>query len=238
MIWSVTQEMNETAHATFSAVGSTGNDERELVAQAQAGSTSAFERLVEKYERRIFRLAQNITRNREDAEDVMQNAFVKAFRKLSSFEGASSFYTWLVRITVNEALMLMRRRRWNVVSIDDSDDSDDTTHHDEIKDWGLSPEQRYSQTELEDILAKTLRALAPGYRVIFQLRDIESFSTRETAQALSLSSTAVKSRLRRARLQLRRSLNRYFASNGRHTATNIPVGSRANGSVGISARPI
>lgn len=211
-------------------------DERELVSQAQAGSTIAFERLVEKYERRIFRLAQNITRNREDAEDVMQNALVKAFRKLWTFQGNSSFYTWLVRITVNEALMTLRRRRWNVLSIDDSEEPDEPVRQSEIEDWGPSPEQRYSQTELQEILTKTIGALGPGYRIVFQLRDIENLSTSETAQALSLSSTAVKSRLRRARLQLRRSLNRYFGLGGRKGASDILIGVRNNGEAGRSVR--
>jgi RNA polymerase sigma-70 factor, ECF subfamily len=229
--------MGKTA-ATLSAVAFIEMDERELVAQAQAGSTIAFERLVGKYERRIFRLAQNITRNREDAEDVMQNALVKAFRNLSMFRGDSRFYTWLVRITVNEALMGIRRRRWNVTSIDDTGESDDMIRRDEIEDWGPSPEQCYSQTELRSILANTIQALGPGYRIVFQLRDVENLSTSETAQALSISSTAVKSRLRRARLQLRRSLNRYFGSNGRKNAANLALGNRLNGDAGRSTKEI
>lgn len=231
-------QMEKTSVATLSAFPFIEMDEQTLVAQAQAGSRIAFERLVEKYERRIFRLAQNITRNREDAEDVMQNALVKAFRKLSTFQGDSSFYTWLVRITVNEALMTLRRRRWNVVSVDESDESDGPVHRSDIEDWGPSPEQRYSQTELQEILAKTIGALGPGYRIVFQLRDIENLSTSETAQALSLSSTAVKSRLRRARLQLRRSLNRYFGPGSRKSAVDILIGARENGDVGRWTRRI
>jgi RNA polymerase sigma-70 factor, ECF subfamily len=224
--------MKETSLATPSASSFIETTEQELVAQARSGSTMAFEQLVEEYERRIFRLAQSITRNQEDAEDVMQNALVKAFRKLPTFRGDSSFYTWLVRITVNEALMGIRRRRWNEVSTDDSSESDGFLPRDEIEDWGPSPEQTYSQTELRDILATTIGALDSGYRSVFQLRHIEGFSTRETAQALSLSSTAVKTRLQRARLQLRRSLNRYFRANARKNAANFAVGDRANPSVG------
>lgn len=217
-------EMKEASLATPSRSSLIETSVQDLVAQAQSGSTMAFERLVERYERRIFRLAQNITHNREDAEDVMQNALVKAFRKLPTFRGDSSFYTWLVRITVNEALMGIRRRRWNEVSMDDSGESDAPLLRDEIEDWGPSPEQSYSQTELQEILAKTIRRLDPGYRIVFQLRDVEGFSTRETAHTLSLSSAAVKSRLQRARLQLRRSLNRYFGANGRRNSTNLAVG--------------
>jgi RNA polymerase sigma-70 factor, ECF subfamily len=228
-------EPKHTALAPVAVCTFKETTEQQLVAEAQAGSTIAFERLIEKYERRIFRLAQNITRNREDAEDVMQNALVKAFTKLPTFRGDSSFYTWLVRITVNEGLMGIRRRRWNEVSMDDSGESDGPLLRDEIEDWGPSPEQRYSERELQDILAKAIRALGPGYRIVFQLRDVESFSTRETAQALSLSPTAVKTRLRRARLQLRRSLNKYFGASGHKNTAHLAARDRANTDVGRSA---
>jgi RNA polymerase sigma-70 factor, ECF subfamily len=190
-------------------------NEHELVAQAKAGSTDAFEQLVERYERRIFRLAQNITRNREDAEDVMQNALIKAFLNLPAFRGDSRFYTWLVRITVNEALMGMRRRRGNEVSMDDSTHVDGALIRDGIEDWGPNPEQHYSQHQLRTILGTTIRKLGPTDRMIFQLRDVEGFSTQETAHALGFSSSAVKSRLQRARLRLRKSLNKYFGPQAR-----------------------
>jgi RNA polymerase sigma-70 factor, ECF subfamily len=231
-------ELKGTGLRPVPACTFTETAEQQLVAEAQGGSGLAFERLVENYERRIFRLAQNITRNREDAEDVMQNALVKAFRKLATFRGDSSFYTWLVRITVNEALMGIRRRRWNEVSMDDSGESDGLLRRDEIEDWGPSPEQSYSQAELQHILAKTIGALGPGYRIVFELRDMEGLSTGETAQALSLSPTAVKTRLQRARLQLRRSLNRYFRANARKNAANLAVGQRANPGVGRTSREI
>jgi RNA polymerase sigma-70 factor, ECF subfamily len=233
-----THEMKETPVAKLSGFRFIETDEQTLVSEAQAGSTMAFERLIENYERRIFRLARNITRNREDAEDVMQNALVKAFRKLGTFRGDSSFYTWLVRIAVNEALMGIRRRRWNEVSIDDSGESDGLLLREEIEDWGPSPEQSYSKTELQDILATTIGALGPGYRIVFELRDIEGFSTRETAQVLSLSQTAVKTRLQRARLQLRRSLNRYFGPKARNKAAQLALGGGANPSVGRTSRGI
>jgi RNA polymerase sigma-70 factor, ECF subfamily len=212
---SVTRETAKTIARLFPATSSVETNEGELVTQAKAGSTAAFEQLVLRYELRIFRLAHNITRNREDAEDVMQNTLVKAFAKLSGFRGDSRFYTWLVRITVNEALMGVRRRRWNEVSMDDSTDVDDAPIHDEIEDWGPNPEQRYSQHQLQTILTATIRELRPLYRMVFQLRDVEGLSTRETAQALALSSSAVKTRLQRARFLLRKSLNKYFGSHAR-----------------------
>jgi RNA polymerase sigma-70 factor, ECF subfamily len=187
-------------------------DEQDVVARAKSRSETAFDELVKHYERRVFRLAQNITRNNEDAEDVVQNAFVKAFQNLPGFRGDSRFYTWLVRITVNEALMKVRRRRprQKEVSIDESKETDDSRVPLEIEDWGPNPEQRYSKQELQQILATIINKLKPGYRTVFQLRDIEGLSTEETAQALALSSSAVKTRLQRARMALRNSLDKYF----------------------------
>jgi RNA polymerase sigma-70 factor, ECF subfamily len=185
-------------------------DEPILVAAAKGGDISAFETLVSRYERKIFRLAQNITQNREDAEDVMQEAFLKAYEHLSGFQGNSRFYTWLVRIAVNQALMKLRKRRPNQVSIDEDVNTGDDLIPREIEDWGPSPEDRYKQSELAGILNSTIADLDPSFRIVFQLRDIEELSTEETAEALGLSVPAVKSRLLRARLKLRQKLDRYF----------------------------
>jgi len=185
-------------------------DEPLLVAAAKAGDLSAFETLVSRYERKIFRLTQNITQNREDAEDAMQEAFLKAFEHLGEFEGNSRFYTWLVRIAVNQALMKLRRRRPNVVSLDDEIDTGEDMMPREVEDWGPSPIERYEQTELSGILSRVISELDPPFRIVFQLRDIEQLSTEETAEALGLSVPAVKSRLLRARLKLRQKLNQYF----------------------------
>ena len=185
-------------------------DEPVLVAAAQAGDISAFETLVSRYERKIFRLAQNITQNREDAEDVMQEAFLKAYEHLAGFQGNSRFYTWLVRIAVNQALMKLRKRRPNQVSIDEEVNTGEDLIPREIEDWGPSPEDRYKQTEMSDILSSTIADLDPPFRIVFQLRDIEELSTEETAEALGLSVPAVKSRLLRARLKLRQKLDKYF----------------------------
>ena len=185
-------------------------DEPILVAAAKNGDISAFETLVGRYERKIFRLTQNITQNREDAEDAMQEAFLKAFQHLGEFQGNSRFYTWLVRIAVNQALMKLRRRRPNVVSLDEEIDTGEDMMPREVEDWGPSPQQRYEQTELSGILGKVIGELEAPFRVVFQLRDIEEMSTEETAEALGLSVPAVKSRLLRARLKLRQKLNQYF----------------------------
>jgi RNA polymerase sigma-70 factor, ECF subfamily len=185
-------------------------DEPVLVAAAKSGDTSAFETLVNRYERKIFRLTQNITQNREDAEDAMQEAFLKAYEHLGDFEGNSRFYTWLVRIAVNQALMKLRRRRPNVVSLDEEIDTGEDMVPRDVEDWGPSPIERYEQTELGEILAKVIAELDPPFRIVFQLRDIEQLSTEETAEALGLSVPAVKSRLLRARLKLRQKLNQFF----------------------------
>lgn len=186
------------------------DDELQLVTAARAGDISAFETLVNRYERKIFRLGMNITGNREDAEDVMQEAFLKAYQHLPEFEGNSRFYTWLVRIAVNQALMKLRKRRPNQVSLDEEIETGEDSFFRDVEDWGPSPAERYEQTQLHDILNEAISDLDPNFRIVFQLRDIEEMSTEETADMLHLSVPAVKSRLLRARLKLRQKLNRYF----------------------------
>jgi len=186
-------------------------DEKNLVALAQGGDTGAFNELAERYQRNIFRLAQNITQNREDAEDVLQETFMKAYTHLNDFEGNSKFYTWIVRIAVNEALMKLRKRKWDkTVWLDDPVAVGEDTVAREIAVWDDNPEQRYSKTELSEILDKAVNSLAPAYRTVFALRDVEGLSTEETAEALELTVPAVKSRLLRARLQLRDKLTAFF----------------------------
>jgi RNA polymerase sigma-70 factor (ECF subfamily) len=190
-----------------------GADEAQLVCWAGNGCADAIEQLVGRYESKVFRLARNITGNHEDAEEVAQNAFFKAFLNLAAFRGDSGFYTWLVRIAVNEALMKIRSRRFRELSIDcakESEDGEEKTISQELQDWGPNPEQRYSQEELREILETAISKLAPGYRIVFHLHDVEGFSCKQTAQTLHLSLATVKSRARRARLQLRDSLDAYF----------------------------
>jgi RNA polymerase sigma-70 factor (ECF subfamily) len=189
-------------------------DEHLLVAAAQAGDQKAFEELVNRYEKKIFRLTMNVTRNKEDAEDAMQDAFMKAYSHLNTFEGGSRFYTWLVRIAANEALMRLRKRRANQFSLDEPIEGDDEIIPRDIEDWGPSPEQRYAQSEMHEILNTVIDQLSPEFRVVFVLRDVEGLSTEETASTLGISVAAVKSRLLRARLRLRQKLDRYFRRDG------------------------
>ena len=185
-------------------------DEPRLVAAAKGGDTAAFEELVNRYEKKIFRLTMNITRNHEDAEDAMQDAFMKAYSHLGSFQEDSRFYTWLVRIAANEALMRLRKRRPNQFSLDEPIEGDEDLIPRQLEDWGPSPEQRYAQSEMHEILSHVIDQLDPDFRVVFLLRDVEGLSTEETAEAVGISVPAVKSRLLRARLRLRQKLNRYF----------------------------
>ncbi len=188
-----------------------GDDEAILVAQAKAGKVAAFEELVNRYERNIFRLAQHITQNREDAEDVLQDAFLKAYTHLGDFQGDSRFYTWLVRIAVNESLMRLRKRKpGRTLSLDEYVETEDDLMPREVADWGDTPEQVYAQTELQSILATAIDSLEPAFQTVFMLRDVEHFSTEETARMLQLSIPAVKSRLLRARLKLRQRLDKVF----------------------------
>jgi RNA polymerase sigma-70 factor, ECF subfamily len=192
-----------------------GIDEAVLLAQAREGDTRAFAELVRRYEGKIFRLAQHITQNREDAEDVLQETFMKAYEHLDQFKGDSKFYTWIVRIAVNQALMKLRRRKTDrSVSLDEQIDTGEDTVVREIAAWGEDPEQHFSREELGKILDTAIQSLEPAYRSVFVLRDIEDMSTEETAEALGLSIPAVKSRLLRARLQLREKLTRFFKRKG------------------------
>lgn len=190
--------------------GDTGQ-ELALVQAAREGDVNAFEQLIKRYDRNVFRIAQHITQNREDAEDVVQEAFLKAYQNLGQFQGNSKFYTWLVRIAVNEALMKLRRRKSDkTVSMDEEVETEEGSVPREVADWSPNPEQLYRQGELNEILTKTIAGLPSSFRTVFVLRDVEGMSTEETAEMLGLSVPAVKSRLLRARLQLRERLTRYF----------------------------
>jgi len=192
-----------------------GFDESALVAQAKAGDQNAFAELVNRYERKIYRLAKNITRNDEDAEDVLQDAFLKAYTNLDNFKGDSKFYTWIVRIAVNEALMRLRKRKTDrSVPLDEPVELGEETVQREIAVWEDNPEQQYSQEEWRKILDEAVDSLKPDFRTVFVLRDIEELSTEETAETLGISVPAVKSRLLRARLALRERLTRQFKRKG------------------------
>ena len=186
-------------------------DDLALVAEAKAGSYEAFEELVNRYENKIYRLGLNVTGNPEDAEDVLQEAFLKAFQHLGEFRADSRFYTWLVLIAVNEGLMKLRKRRSDrSVPMEDEVGEDGELIPRELADWKPNPEQIFAQAEIESILRDAAQKLPPTYRTVFLLRDVEDLSTAETASVLNLSEGTVKARLFRARLMLREELSKVF----------------------------
>jgi len=185
--------------------------EMALVHAAKEGDMSAFEELLRRNQAMVFRIAQHVTRSREDAEEVTQEAFLKVFQNLKRFEERSRFSTWVTRITVNAALARLRRRCWReTVPVRNEDTQAADAVPQEVVDWRPNPEQLYGRRELREILARALAQLPQRYCTVFLLRDVEGFSTVETAAALGLSITAVKTRLLRARLQLRERLSHYF----------------------------
>ena len=184
-----------------------------LVAGAKTGDAHAFELLVERHEGKILSLAQRMTRNREDAEDVVQQSFQKAFIHLKKFEGESLFSTWLTRIAINEALMLLRRRRGTrEVPIAESNTEDETALPLDIPDVGPNPEDSCLQREQERILSAAVNELTPGMRKAIELRELGELSTGETDQVMGLSVGAVKARVFHGRRKLRETLKPYVES--------------------------
>ena len=196
------------AYTTNSSVDRlVAREDATLVAGAKTGDAHSFELLVERHEGKIFSLAQRMTRNREDAEDVVQQSFQKAFIHLKKFEGESLFSTWLRRIAINEALMLLRRKRGSrEVPIAESTTEDEIALPLDIPDLDPNPEDRCLQREQERILSAAVNALTPGMRKAIQLRELDERSTEETAQVMGLSVGAVKARVFHGRKKLRETL--------------------------------
>ena len=177
----------------------------------RAGDRAEFARLVEAYSGLIYRLAIKMLENPQDAEDVLQETFIKAFRHLAKFDGRSRLSTWLYRIATNEALMMLRRRKNVTISIDEPfKREDEEVEPLQIVDWCCLPENELMSAEARAYLDEAIEALPHSLRVVFLLRDIEGLSTRETGEVLELSETAVKTRLSRARLRLRELLTGYY----------------------------
>jgi RNA polymerase sigma-70 factor, ECF subfamily len=183
-----------------------------LVARAKTGDARAFELLVQRHEGKIFSLAQRMTRNREDAEDVVQQSFQKAFIHLKKFEGDSSFSTWLTRIAINEALMLLRRKRGSREVPMESNAEDETALPLDVPDAGPSPEDSCLQREQALVLFAAVRELTPGMRKAIELRELGELSTGETAQVMGLTVGAVKARIFHGRRKLRETLKHYVVS--------------------------
>lgn len=178
----------------------------------RSGDKAEFARLVETYSSVIYRLAIKMLQDPQDAEDVLQETFIKAYRHLHRFDGRSSLSTWLYRIATNESLMTLRKRKNITVSIDEPIETADQEQAPvQIVDWCCMPEEEMMSSEARAYMSQAVEELPHSMRVVFLLRDIEGLSTRETAEVLDLSEAAVKTRLSRARMHLRELLSEYFA---------------------------
>lgn len=177
----------------------------------QEGNPEEFSRLVDAYSSKIYRLALKMLNQQQDAEDVLQETFLKAYRGLKSFDGRSKLSTWLFRIATNEALMVLRRKHPDFLSIDEPIETEEGEQEPiQIVDWCCLPENEFLSVESRVRLDAAVIKLPESLRVVFILRDINDLSTHETAEVLGLSDTAVKTRLSRARLRLREELSTYF----------------------------
>jgi len=190
---------------------SNGKDEAFSLEALKAGDRTEFARLVEANYELVYRLAIRMLNDPQDAEDVLQETFLKALRGLNNFDGRSSLSTWLYRIATNEALMALRRRKPDMVSTDEPVETEEGEQEPvQIVDWGLLPEEELMSVEAQRYLSEAIDRLSPSLRAVFVLRDIQGLSTQETGEVLNLSETAVKTRLSRARLRLREDLSGYF----------------------------
>jgi|SRR5271154_4938841 len=182
-------------------------DEAQMIAKILAGDSQLFHELIRPYERRVYVMALSFLRNEADAEDAAQEAFLKAFRKLSSFRGEAKFGTWLVSITLNEARSRIRSRdSIKMESLDVPPDEEGYTSPALLRDWKEIPSEALERKEIRLLLQRAVTALPLIYREVFQLRDIEQLSVNEAAAALGISIAAVKVRLHRARMMLQKKL--------------------------------
>lgn len=188
-------------------VATTATDE-ELVHRAQQDDERSFGELVTRYESKVYSLAMKMLRNPEDAEDVLQDTFLRAYRGIKSFKGNSTFSTWIYRITANSALMRLRKKQLPQVSIEDSDERETPIS---IADWAPGPVEQLLNQEMQKVMDEAINALPPEFRQVFILRDVEELSNADVAEILDLSVAAVKSRLHRARLKVRNRLAQYFS---------------------------
>jgi RNA polymerase sigma-70 factor (ECF subfamily) len=229
--------MNMTVDSAEFAGTAVRNDDLDLVHATKNGDVAAFEQLVKRYDRKLLRIAQSVTHNREDSQDAVQEAFLKAYQNLSAFREDSQFATWLIRITVNQSLMKLRKQRaTREASLDEDFQAEGDILPIEVTDWAPNPEQLYWASELRDILIKCLEELSPILRTVFVLRDIEGLTTDQTVEVLNVSQTAVKARLWRARLQLREGLNQYFSQQTQSARAQLfPSGRRSGRILGLFA---
>lgn len=189
------------------------SDELVLLTALQNGDKQAFAKLVEDTSTQIYRTARQILGDEQDAEDVLQETYIKALKALPTFEGRSSLSTWLHRIAVNEALMLIRKRKAPTISVDESQsfDSDEESTGIEIVDFCCLPEKELLTSESKKFMDEAIQRLPETLKTVFVLRDLEGLSIQETAEVMQITENNVKTRLLRARLRLRQELTTYYA---------------------------
>jgi RNA polymerase sigma-70 factor, ECF subfamily len=213
------REGHKSTPATSVAPMAQPSDES-LVERARAKDEAAFEELVSRYEDKLYRLAMRFVRNETDAQEILQEAFLSAWRNLPSFEGRAQFGSWMYRVTVNASLMLLRsRNRHPEVNVDDVEPTalnnavaEDGQRVRGNSDWAERADSQLQSAEMRKHIQTSVDALPDGLRTVFLLRDVEELSTENTADLLGLSVPAVKTRLHRARLALREAIGRYFAA--------------------------
>jgi RNA polymerase sigma-70 factor (ECF subfamily) len=188
-------------------------EEIELVNRAKSGDRKALAQLVKNHQQTIYNFSFKICRDREKAENIMQETFLSMIKHLNQFDGNSRLSTWLYRIVSNHCLMQARKQKdKHFISLNDETDDDNEFYTDKyIADWSKIPTNVVENEELRQIMDEAIKKLDPDYRIVFLLRDIEGLSTEETAQATDLSIPAVKSRLHRARAFLRREISKAFS---------------------------
>jgi len=185
-------------------------DERAIIERAKAGDPQAQSILVNRYSKRVYNLALRILRNREEAEDVLQETFLTVINKLDTFDGRSSFFTWVYRIATNAALMVLRKKKIRRANFRDNDLDPEQIQLTNTVDWSQDPTASIENKEIKQRIDEALNTLKEKYRTVFVLRDIEGLSTRETAEILDITEENVKIRLLRARQALRNYLSEYF----------------------------
>jgi RNA polymerase sigma-70 factor (ECF subfamily) len=186
-------------------------DESQLIRKAKQGNHQALSELVNTYSERVYNLALRILRNKEDAEDVLQETFLTVLEKLAGFDERSGFFTWLYRIATNASLMKLRRKKMVYTTYLDNPDFESTLENKMLIDWSQDPSLTVYQGEVKNRLDQAINELSEMYRMVFVLRDIEDLSIKETSKILDISEENVKIRLRRARLFLRNKLSEYFS---------------------------
>jgi len=196
--------VNLQINVDWSPSGPEEPSDHELIARVRKGEAAAFERLMRRYNQRLFRAARSVLRDDSEAEDVVQETFVRAYRHLADFKERSSLATWLTQIAVHEALARVRRSR-RFGSLDGDDHERGIS---QVESSGAGPEQETSARELRSVLVSAIDALPEDLRIVFVLREVDGLSTIETSEILQISTEAVRVRLHRARAALRSRVER------------------------------